>query len=136
MPEHLNRETTIELLPISREPIMSKFVYKVCEYEAWKSAHASGFFAGSADDARDGFIHLSTFSQLPGTLDKHFAGNVNLVLVKIPSASLAPHLKWEASASGSVYPHYYGQLPVAAAQATFRLALDTSGRHVLPGGLE
>lgn len=115
---------------------MIKFVYKVCDRSAWEAAQPEGFFPGSADDARDGYIHLSTRAQIRGTLDKHFVRIADLLLIEFPAEALSSHLKWEASANGNIYPHYYGPLPVAAAVRIHRLALDADVCHVLPGDLE
>ena len=115
---------------------MINFVYKVCERNAWEAAQRHGFFLGSADDVRDGYIHLSTADQLPSTLGKHFAGLENLTLVCFAVESLSGNLKWETSASGKVYPHYYGSLPVTAALRSYDLPLDAAARHILPGDLK
>ena len=49
-----------------------QFVFKVATRARGKRV-PTGAFAGSADDLRDGFIHLSTREQLAGTIAKHFA---------------------------------------------------------------
>ncbi len=114
---------------------MPMIVYKVCALDAWNAVQSAGFFHGSADDVRYGFIHLSTAAQLPGTLSKHFARIAGLLLLAFETESLGPGLQWEASASGQIYPHLYGPLPVAAARHAWPLRLDAAGLHVLPGDL-
>ncbi|HAH65642.1 MAG TPA: DUF952 domain-containing protein, partial [Rhizobiales bacterium] len=47
---------------------MDGTIYKVTSRAALAEAKAKGRFEGSADDARDGFIHLSAADQLEGTL--------------------------------------------------------------------
>ena len=69
-----------------------------------------GSFDGSADDRRDGFVHLSTREQLPGTLEKHFAGERALWLAWCAFASDDPDLRWEASRGGALFPHLYRAL--------------------------
>ena len=90
------------------------WVFKVCPAPEWAAAEAAGHYTGSADDHRDGFIHLSTAAQLEGTLAKHFAGQSNLVIATIDVAQLGDALKWEVSRGGASFPHYYGVLPMAA----------------------
>lgn len=107
-------------------------IYKVCSADAWKTAEGHGSYAGSADDARDGFIHFSTFEQLRGTLDKHFAGQTDLLLIAIDDSALGDGLKWEASRGGALFPHLYGVLEVSAARWVKPLSLDDGGHHVLP----
>ena len=73
-----------------------------------------GAVAGSADDLRDGFIHLSTHSQLAGTLERHFAGETGLIVLEITADRLHAGLKWEPSRDGALFPHLYGVLPLNA----------------------
>lgn len=102
-------------------------VYKICSDTAWAEAIAAGTFDGSPDDARDGFIHLSTAEQLPGTAEKHFRHEPDLVLVAFDVTSLGAALKWEPSRGGALFPHYYGKLPVSAAISVAPLPLDDDG---------
>ncbi len=107
-------------------------VYKVCPRSDWDSAVAAGRHDGSADDKRDGFIHLSTREQLAGTLAKHYRGVPDLVLVAFDAAALAPGLRWEPSRGGELFPHYYGALPAALALDVVALAPGPDGVPLLP----
>ncbi|MFB9320158.1 DUF952 domain-containing protein [Cryptosporangium minutisporangium] len=89
-------------------------VYKVLRADEWAAAQAVERYEGSPDDLRDGFVHLSTASQLPGTLDRHFGGETGLMLLTVDAEALGDSLRWEASAGGEAYPHYYGALPMSA----------------------
>ena len=89
-------------------------VYKVLRASEWQEAQARGVVTGSADDLRDGFIHLSTQSQLAGTLERHFAGETGLVVLEIAADRLNAALKWEPSRGGALFPHLYGVLPLHA----------------------
>jgi uncharacterized protein (DUF952 family) len=91
-------------------------VYKVCSRSEWEAAVAAGAYRGSEVDRRDGFIHLSTGAQLAETLRRHFAGRRDLVLVAFDAESLAAWLRWEPSRGGDLFPHVYGELPVALAR--------------------
>ena len=71
---------------------------------------ADGSFAGSSDDQRDGFVHLSARDQLAGTLEKHFAGEANLFLVVCAVDTLGDSLIWEPSRAGRLFPHLYRSL--------------------------
>lgn len=116
--------------------MMERYIYKICERLAWEKALEIGHFAGSPDDVRDGFIHLSTAHQLGGTLIKHFAGQSDLVLITVATLSVVTDLRWEALASGSAYPHLYAPLPTAAAVRVAAVALGPDGRHTLPEGVD
>ncbi|MET0343863.1 MAG: DUF952 domain-containing protein [Polyangiales bacterium] len=94
---------------------MSETVYKILPRTAWEAAIAAGVYHGSADDQRDGFIHLSRAHQLEGTLSKHFAGQSDLVLVSLSSDRLGAALRFEVSRGGEPFPHLYGPLDPALA---------------------
>jgi uncharacterized protein (DUF952 family) len=89
-------------------------IYKVLSSAEWSEAQRSGSFAGSPDDARDGFIHFSTAEQLEGTLERHFAGQKNLVVLEVDANALGEALRWEPSRGGALFPHLYGELAVVA----------------------
>lgn len=85
-------------------------VYKLFRAAEWAAFQAAGETAGSPDDLRDGFVHLSTADQLPGTLARHFGGESGLVLVALEAAALGPALRWEVSRGGARFPHLYRPL--------------------------
>jgi uncharacterized protein (DUF952 family) len=90
-------------------------VYKISPESEWRVAEAAGRYDGSADDRRDGFIHLSAAHQLAGTLARHFAGRAGLVLAAFDANALGPALRWEASRAGELFPHLHGSLDPALA---------------------
>lgn len=90
-------------------------VYKILSADEWAQAQARGAFAGSPDDRRDGFIHLSTADQLAETGRRHFAGRTGLIAVGFEADALGAALKWEPSRGGALFPHLYAELPAAAA---------------------
>lgn len=112
-----------------------RIIYKICPAPAWREAERAGVYRGSPDDARDGFIHLSTATQLPGTLAKHFAGQSDLFLIAVDADALGPALKWEPSRGGDLFPHLYGELDPATADNITTLVLGADGQHRLPENL-
>lgn len=113
-----------------------QIVYKVCTRAEWLEAVSAGRFAGSADDRRDGFIHLSTAAQLPGTLARHFSdaggrGRPDLVLAAFEADRLGPALKWEPARDGSLFPHLYVPLETGLASRVVPLPVGADGRHTL-----
>lgn len=88
-------------------------IYKICDESAWRACEAHGELPWSKDDLRDGFVHLSSAAQVPGTLARHFVGREGLWLLAVDEASLAA-LRWEPSRDGQLFPHLYGPLPRAA----------------------
>ncbi|HEY6723976.1 MAG TPA: DUF952 domain-containing protein [Polyangiaceae bacterium] len=94
---------------------MTELVYKICSRSAFREAEATGALAPSADDARDGYVHLSSEPQVAGTLKRHFRGQRALVLLSVAVDRLPDgELRWEASRDGQLFPHLYGTLPVSA----------------------
>ncbi len=106
-------------------------VFKLTTLDEWSDAIVDGAFAGSADDHRDGFIHLSAQHQLEGTAKKYFTGIEGLCLVAFASSDLASGLRWEPSRGGENFPHYYGALPATAAQWVRPVPLDEEGVPVI-----
>jgi uncharacterized protein (DUF952 family) len=110
---------------------MKKIVYKIATAAEWSGAIAIGYYEGSLDDKRDGFIHLSEHQQLSGTLEKHFKGKRDLVLIAFEADSLAPDLKWEQSRGGELFPHLYSNLPVSVALWKRPLRINSDSVHCL-----
>lgn len=113
---------------------MSERVYKICPRAAWRDACAVGVYAGSPDDARDGFIHFSLAEQLEATAKKHFAGQTALVLVTVPRDALGDALRFEPSRGGALFPHLYGTLSTSLATDVVDLPWDGE-THVFPASV-
>ena len=85
-------------------------VFKILRPGEWQRLQAEGAFAGSPDDLRDGFIHLSTQAQVQGTLEKHFASERSPVILRVRLDGLGDALRWEPSRGGALFPHLYRPL--------------------------
>lgn len=107
-------------------------IYKICPAAAWREAERQGAYRGSADDARDGFIHFSTAAQVAGTAAKHFAGQDDLVLVAVSAEALGAALRWEPSRGGDLFPHLYAELSPGVATRVMALTLGADGSHLIP----
>ena len=94
----------------------ARVIYKVLTHASWHAMQQTGKFEGSEDDKRDGFIHLSTAVQLPGTLSKHFSGQRDLFLLAIDAARFDENdtLKWERSRDQQLFPHLYQPLSLSS----------------------
>jgi len=88
--------------------------YKILTAAQWAHFRRHGVFHGAPVDLDDGYIHLSAADQLQGTLDKHFAGQSDLVIAEVDLAALGETVQWEVSRGGALFPHIYGPLPMAA----------------------
>src|SRR4029077_1582790 len=98
----------------------------------WRVAEREGRFRGSLVDIQDGFIHFSTAEQAAETAAKHFAGEHDLVLVRVDAAALGGKLKGEPSRGGALFPHLYGDLDVKAVTKVDALPLGADGKHCFP----
>ena len=88
--------------------------FKILTADQWAAFEAEGMFAGAPVDLADGYIHLSAADQLQGTLEKHFAGQPDLVIAEVDLGALGDTVRWEVSRGGALFPHVYGTLPVTA----------------------
>ena len=98
----------------------------------WREATKAGVFRGSEHDARDGFIHFSTAAQTRETAARHFAGQDDLLLLRVEAVLLGDRLKWEPSRGGALFPHLYGELALNAVTGIEPLPLGADGTHVFP----
>ncbi|WP_375464008.1 DUF952 domain-containing protein [uncultured Methylobacterium sp.] len=107
-------------------------IYKICPEPLWRAAEAAGRFKGSGIDVSDGFIHFSTAAQVAETARRHFSGQADLVLVAVEAEALGDSLRYEPSRGGHLFPHLYGDLPLAAVRSVAALTLGPDGLHRLP----
>ena len=114
---------------------MSEPVYKVLRPSEWDAAEQKGSFDGSADDRRDGFIHLSTAEQVRSTVAKHFPSEDYLVLAAVDPDVLGDLLRWEASRGGALFPHLYGELSLSAVVGVASVQRDDDGHPIFPEGI-
>jgi uncharacterized protein (DUF952 family) len=110
-------------------------IYHVCKKDEWEAALAAGRYAGSSQDQADGFIHFSGPDQVVASVTKHRAGQDGLVLIACDEARMAPSLKWEVSRGGALFPHQYGDLPLASVVSVRDLPSDADGTHIFPPSL-
>jgi uncharacterized protein (DUF952 family) len=107
-------------------------IYKICPASAWREAERQGVYRGSADDARDGFIHFSSASQLAETARKHFFGQTGLFLIEVDADALGNALRWETSRNDELFPHLFGELDLGAVTGVFELRARSDGTHDIP----
>lgn len=86
-------------------------IYHLATPAEWAAARASGSVA-PASLAAEGFVHCSTEAQVAGTIDAHFAGVDELVLLRVDVERLGEALRWEEGRPGETFPHVYRALSV------------------------
>jgi uncharacterized protein (DUF952 family) len=110
-------------------------IYTLVRAADWAEAERLGEYRGSADDARDGFLHFSDAAQVRASAAKHRAGVPDLLLVAVEAGALGPTLHWEPAAGGrrpGLFPHLYGPLPLSAVGSVTPLPLGPDGLHRFP----
>lgn len=110
----------------------SRWIYHLSRRADWLLAKRAGSYAGSREDAADGFLHFSTAGQVAASAAKHRRGETDLVLLQVDADRLGDALKWEPARGGDLFPHLYGALPVSAVAAEHDLPLGGDGLHVFP----
>ena len=117
---------------------MDPVIYTLVRAADWTEAERLGAYRGSADDARDGFLHFSTAAQVRASAAKHRAGVDDLLLVAADAAALGDALRFEPASGGrrpGLFPHLYGALPLSAVLSVTPLPLGPDGRHLFPDGI-
>ena len=85
-------------------------VYKVLTLQEWEGASKTGLVITDLDQ-KDGFIHLSSASQLNVTLALYFSQEEQVVLLQIKESEIAKDLTYEISGKrGGQFAHLYGEL--------------------------
>ena len=107
-------------------------IYKLWPASAWREAERQGVYRGSADDARDGFIHFSQAAQVAETARKHYAGQTGLFLIEVDADALGEALRFEPSRNDELFPHLYGELDLGAVTAVHEMHTRSDGFHNIP----
>ena len=85
-------------------------VYKVLTLEEWEDASKIGQIV-TALDQQDGFVHLSSATQLNMTLSLYFLKEENVILLQINEGDIIDGLTYEyADKRGGEFAHFYGEL--------------------------
>lgn len=109
-----------------------RIAYKVMSLSELEQLQRDGLFLGTPADIADGYIHLSSGSQLAETLDKHYRGVTDLALAAVDLSRLGDAVRWEASRGGQLFPHIYGALTVDAVVSAEPLRRAADGTVTLP----
>jgi uncharacterized protein (DUF952 family) len=91
------------------------WIYHITTASAWQVAQQNDSYVHPSLET-EGFIHCSYRDQLAGTVQAHFKGQSELLLLRIDPVRLNAELKSEVSRSGSAFPHLYGPLNLDAVE--------------------
>ena len=81
-------------------------IFHLTTPDEWAAAQAAGSVAPPSL-VTEGFVHCSRDDQLEGTIQRHYAGVDELVLLRLHEARLGDDVRWEESRPGERYPHVY-----------------------------
>jgi uncharacterized protein (DUF952 family) len=117
-------------------------ILHILDHSAWQAAQASGQYRVESLETQ-GFIHFSTFAQMPRTAQKHYTGRADLSLLVIEAAKLGDALVYEPpihpdgtrSTSTELFPHLYGALSLDAVRAVVPFPINPDGTFTLPAAL-
>lgn len=88
--------------------------YHVTTKNAWEEASQKGSYEHPSLDL-EGFIHCSQAHQVPGVLERYFAGQKDLVKLVIDPDKLTSRYVFDWSASvADTFPHVYGPINLEA----------------------
>ena len=90
--------------------VLNEYIFRVLKKTEFDEFERCGEFRGNKLDIESGYIHLSTASQVDGTINKYFNLERELIVLKFKSLNLGSFLKWEESRNSMFFPHYYGIL--------------------------
>ncbi len=91
-------------------------VLHITSPDAWNAARAAGAIRPPSLDS-EGFVHCSARAQLAATLERHFRGSGELVVLVLDTAALGDALRWDESHPGELFPHVYAPIPVGSVTA-------------------
>jgi len=109
-------------------------IYKILRADEWTAFEAAGETRGAPIDLADGYVHISTGTQVAETVAKYFDGVEGLRILALDPKTLGDELKWEPSRGGDLFPHLYRILRMEDIAWVKHLPLGNNG-HIFPEGV-
>ncbi|MEM7329904.1 MAG: DUF952 domain-containing protein [Pseudomonadota bacterium] len=110
-------------------------VYKILSAADWQVAESLGYTQTALDEG-DGYVHLSTRTQVAETLTLHYPHQDAVRLLEYIAEEMDAPIRWEESRGGQLFPHLYSTLRIDAAKRTWTLSLDADGIPELPTDID
>ena len=107
------------------------FIYKILTLDQWETFQTEFNFKGSPVDLSDGYIHMSCVPELKETMDKYYADQDEVALLKVEAAAIEANLKYEISRGGAEFPHLFADMPIEAVKHVW-LVSSEDGVYSLP----
>ena len=109
-------------------------IYKIFRADEWAAFEAAGETLGAPIDLADGYVHISTATQVAETVSKYFSKREGLKILALDADTLGEALKWEPSRGGDLFPHLYRALQMEDVAWVKPLPLEGDD-HVFPDGV-
>ena len=106
---------------------MARMIYKILTVEADAQLRRDGALSPSGIDAADGYAHFSAAAQVTATLQAHYQGHGDLLVLAVDAAACGDALRWEPSRDGALFPHLYAPLNEDMVVARFKLNTARDG---------
>lgn len=113
---------------------MSSRICHLATPAEWEAAQTSGVVTSTYES--EGFVHCSTPAQAVATIERHFAGVDELLVLVLDPVALGDRLRWEESLPGEVFPHLYRPIDVREVREVLAWRRSPDGSVALPSGLE
>jgi uncharacterized protein (DUF952 family) len=84
-------------------------IYHIATSDEWNH-HLTNATYEPVGFSKEGFIHCSTKDQVPGVLQRYYAGVKNLRLLHIDETKLTADLKYEEATHQELFPHVFGPI--------------------------
>ncbi len=84
-------------------------IYHVATLTDWHSHLDHAFYYPEAFD-KEGFIHCAIKNQVPGVLQRYFAGIKTILLLHIDETKLSAEWKYEKATNEELFPHVFGSI--------------------------
>lgn len=88
-------------------------IYHITEAAYWQVFEGNDFYEAPTQQ-QEGFMHLSTKSQVAGVLERYYQGKTDLLLLHINEEKITAELKYEKATNNEFFPHLYGSLNKSA----------------------
>jgi len=100
------------------------FIYHILPRSDWAKAQASGIYEPESLTT-EGFIHCSLSDQVIRVANAYYAGQKDLLLLRIDMGKLVHEVRYEDLLDeGECFPHIYGELNLSAVTAICPLGSD------------
>lgn len=115
-------------------------IFHILKKDQWQQAVRRGVYE-PASLRTEGFIHCSTREQTPGTAQRFFSGQTDLVLLRIDPRRLTAGVRFEAPAdprderARELFPHVHGPINLQAVIDAIDFPCDDAGVFRLPPGM-